>query len=98
MAAACKVCVAKNQTIAAQKVAIDTLVEMVNLQRAIPAASPPPPPIGATPSTGLSLVQDGSPDIEDVMAQLNQGDVDEKQAEQLMAAVQAFNTSVERAD
>ena len=86
----CKVCDAKSETIRALELAVQTLTEMVNLQRAIPAAVPSPayPP--------LKPVED-DPDLEEIADRLNNDpDLPEEIAEQLLSQAQALSTRVER--
>lgn len=101
MAAACKVCKEKERVITALELANQVLLEMVNLQRAIPAAAPQAVPQGPeikeypplTPVDGT-----GDDDIDEALARLNDPGTSEEDAERLLSQLQAFNTRVERAD
>jgi hypothetical protein len=101
-AAKCKVCEAKSETIRALELANQTLLEMVNLQRAIPRNDIlPDPPEKAVSRNYPALVPVESADEDDpeeIMARLNDPGLPEEDAEQLMAQLQALNTRVERAD
>lgn len=99
----CRVCEAKDQTIAAQQQTIAALNEMVNLQRAIPAAPAPaptiyPPTMPLEEYPPLAPVEADPTDIEEIAARLNDDpDLDPEVAERLLTQVQAFNTTVEKA-
>ncbi len=90
----CKVCDAKSETIRALELAVQTLTEMVNLQRSIgatPSAQPAPavyPPLAPV---------DDEPDLEEIADRLNNDpDLPEEVAERLLSQAQALNTRVER--
>jgi hypothetical protein len=90
----CKVCDAKSETIRALELAVQTLTEMVNLQRSIGATPSPQSPTVYPP---LAPVDDG-PDLEEIADRLNNDpDLPEEVAEQLLSQAQALSTTVERA-
>ncbi len=94
----CKVCDAKSETIRALELAVQTLTEMVNLQRAIPAGPPAAYPSSPAPAAypPLAPVED-EPDLEEIADRLNNDpDLPEEVAERLLSQAQALNTRVER--
>jgi hypothetical protein len=100
-AAKCKVCEAKSETIRALELANTVLLEMVNLQRAIPAAVPTTMPSTEQFPQRPHLVpveSAGEDDAEEIMARLNSDALGEEDAEKLLSQLQALNTRVERAD
>jgi hypothetical protein len=93
----CKVCDAKSETIRALELAVQTLTEMVNLQRSI-GATPSPQAQSQTPAVypPLAPVDDG-PDLEEIADRLNNDpDLPEEVAERLLSQAQALSTTVER--
>jgi hypothetical protein len=89
----CKVCDAKSETIRALELAVQTLTEMVNLQRSIGATPSPQAPTAYPP---LAPVDDG-PDLEEIADRLNNDpDLPEEVAERLLSQAQALSTTVER--
>lgn len=84
----CKVCDAKSETIRALELAVQTLTEMVNLQRALPVGPPSAYPSIPAP-TGNRDEAEPEVDLEDIADRLNNDpDLDDETAERLLTQLQ----------
>ena len=82
----CKVCEAKSETIRALELAVQTLTEMVNLQRALPVGPPSAYPSIPAPAGDPESAE---PDVEDIADRLNNDpDLDPEVAERLLTQLQ----------
>lgn len=101
----CLTCAAKDETIAAKQQTITLLADLVDHMRVqqAPAAfqTPPlggllPPTAPAEPKFELSETKLWVPDDEEeILAQLENGAIDTRTAEKMLAGVQALNQTVE---